>query len=583
MRLSDDQPSADAETRSQIVEGQKAHVTPRPAAKRRRVAVTDSVATGAEHADAGSMGPPSSPKHAKKRARQTVNGGLRPASIGVLLVEDDSVQAEPLLELLRRKLPDGSSVAHEKSLARALSNLSNSDHDVVLLDLGLPDSNGISTVEAVRGVSAEVAIIILTGREDDETVEAGLQAGADDYFVKGQITVAGLVRAVGYAAERKRGARALSNALESFRQLADSMPTIVWTARPDGYRDYYNQRWYELTGLSADSDVNQSWEEILHPDDQEACGDAWERAIKTGQPYRMEYRFRDQNSGLFRWYLGRALPIRNEGSEIVRWYGTGTDIHELKLAQEERARAQRELERRVEERTAQLAAANLELEAFSYSVSHDLRTPLRAISGFSRILLEEHASRLDGEALRYLENVQDGARQMGQLVDDLLAFSRLGRHPLAAREISVMDLIETALAQLEPMKENRRIEITVAEMPACTGDATLLQQVWVNLLSNAMKYTRERDPAVIAVGSRRENGTDVFFVKDNGAGFDMKYSNKLFGVFQRLHRADEYEGTGVGLALVQRIIQRHGGRIWAEAKVNEGATFFFNLGGRADG
>ena len=503
---------------------------------------------------------------------------IRPQRVRVLLIEDDPAQAEPLLELLRRKLALGSVVAYETSLVAGLRNLRSTTYDVVLLDLGLPDSQGIATVEAVRRASIDVAIIILTGYEDETTVQAGLHAGADDYFVKGQITVAGLVRSVGYAAQGKRAAKSLSDALESFRQLADSMPTIVWTARLDGHRDYYNQRWYELTGRSQENDEDQSWESVLHPDDVAGCDEAWIRAVRTGQPYRSEYRLREGSSGSYRWYLGRAVPIRNDRGEIMRWYGTGTDIHELKLAQEERARAHQELEQRVEERTAQLAAANSELEAFTWSVSHDLRAPLRAISGFSRILLAEHARGLDAKGVRYLENVQEGARQTEQLVADLLAFSHLGRQSLTMTQVRMGALVEAALAQLEPLKENRRVEITVGELPNCTADANLLQQVWINLLSNALKYTRKRDPAVIAVGRRRENGTNVFFVKDNGAGFEMKYASALFGIFHRLHSAEEYEGTGVGLALSDRIIQRHGGRIWAEAEVDRGATFFFTLG-----
>lgn len=238
-----------------------------------------------------------------------------------------------------------------------------------------------------------------------------------------------------------------------------------------------------------------------------------------------------------------------------------------------------ELERRVAERTAEMAAANKELEAFSYSVSHDLRAPLRALDGFSRILLEEHAAQLAPEAQRYLGLVRDNASRMGELVDDLLTFSRLSRQPLKLQAVAPAELARRALEELHAEREGRRVEVVIGDLPSCQADPALLKQVFVNLLSNALKFTRRREVARIEVGSRDEGGEPVCFISDNGAGFDMRYSDKLFGVFQRLHRAEEYEGTGVGLAIVQRVIHRHGGRVWAEAETDKGATFYFTLGG----
>jgi signal transduction histidine kinase len=251
-----------------------------------------------------------------------------------------------------------------------------------------------------------------------------------------------------------------------------------------------------------------------------------------------------------------------------------------------------DLEQRVLERTGQLEAANKELESFSYSVSHDLRAPLRAIDGFSRIILEDYSAPLADEAKNYLKLVRDNTRQMGQLVDDLLAFSRLGRLALSKQTVDSGRILRLCLSEMKAEQEGRQLEIDIGDLPSCQADPTLLKQVWMNLLSNALKYTRKRSTAKIAIGCRMERrpktvhdaahqsgpGTEmIFFIKDNGAGFDMKYAHKLFGVFQRLHRAADYDGTGVGLAIVQRIINRHGGRIWADAQVNQGATFSFTL------
>jgi signal transduction histidine kinase len=238
-----------------------------------------------------------------------------------------------------------------------------------------------------------------------------------------------------------------------------------------------------------------------------------------------------------------------------------------------------ELEQRVQERTAELRAANRELEAFSSSISHDLRAPLRAITGFSRILLEDYAPQLPDEAQRYLNIVDSGGQKMGQLIDDLLAFSRLGRKELTKRPVATADLVRQVLEDLQAERAGRQVQITLGDLPSCQAEPALLKQVFVNLLQNALKYSRKREVAHIEVGCREDNGECIYFVKDNGVGFDMQYASKLFGVFQRLHRAEEYEGTGVGLAIVQRIVQRHGGRVWAEAAIDQGATFCFTLEG----
>ncbi len=228
-----------------------------------------------------------------------------------------------------------------------------------------------------------------------------------------------------------------------------------------------------------------------------------------------------------------------------------------------------------------LEEANKELEAFGYSVSHDLRAPLRSIDGFASILADNHAAQLSPEAMRYLHRVRQNAQQMGQLIDDLLTFSRLSRKPLTKQPIALASLVRTVLDDLHVDSQGAKLELVIGDLPLCLGDPVLLKQVVANLLSNALKYSRLRDPAIIEIGCRQGSRRDelVYYVKDNGVGFDMRYGAKLFGVFQRLHRAEDYEGTGVGLAIVQRIIHRHGGRIWAEGVVNQGATFYFTLEG----
>ncbi|HZP41997.1 MAG TPA: ATP-binding protein [Candidatus Binatia bacterium] len=231
----------------------------------------------------------------------------------------------------------------------------------------------------------------------------------------------------------------------------------------------------------------------------------------------------------------------------------------------------------------ELAAANKELEAFSYSVSHDLRAPLRAIDGFARILVEDHGPRLDDDGRRVLGVVRENARQMGRLIDDLLAFSRVGRKGLEKSRVDMAALALSVVAETRRLDPERRASVHVGPLLPALADGSLIRQVLVNLVGNAWKFTRGRPEAVIEIGCRRGKGETIYFVKDNGAGFDMRYAGKLFGVFQRLHRAEEFEGTGVGLAIVQRIVQRHGGRVWAEGVVDGGAVFYFALPAKGGG
>jgi len=327
--------------------------------------------------------------------------------------------------------------------------------------------------------------------------------------------------------------------------------------------------------------------------------------IHTGQPLLNL----EEPDGIGRWALTTKMPLRDEQGNIIGTFGISRDITALKetqaalerayaeverqvqertaqlrqeilerqQAEEEVQRLNAELEQRVIERTAQLEAANKELEAFSYSVSHDLRAPLRAMDGFSRILLEDYAPQLPSEVGRYLKTIRESSQQMGRLIDDLLAFSRLSRQALNKQTIAMGDLVRQVVTDLRAEQEGRQVEIVMGELPPCQADLGLLRQVWMNLLSNALKYTRKREVARIEIGWQEQNGESVYFVKDNGTGFDMQYADRLFGVFQRLHSADEYEGTGVGLAIVQRVIHRHGGRVWAEGQVEHGATFYFSL------
>jgi light-regulated signal transduction histidine kinase (bacteriophytochrome) len=283
------------------------------------------------------------------------------------------------------------------------------------------------------------------------------------------------------------------------------------------------------------------------------------------------------SEGPERWITSKSSPLRNARGEVIGVIVVLNDITERKLAEEEIRRLNSNLERRVAERTAELQETIKDLESFSYSISHDLRAPLRHIGGFSQILLESVGGKLDVTARKHLEIVAGSARLMGQLVDDLLKFARLGRQNLSLTTVDMDAIARSVLDDQRQLEPERPVTTRCGPLPGTNGDAALLRQVLVNLVSNAFKYSRHQRQPVVEIGARTAPGETIYFVKDNGAGFDMRYADKLFGVFQRLHRHDEFEGTGVGLAIVQRIVHRHCGRVWAEAKEGEGATFYFAL------
>ena len=358
-----------------------------------------------------------------------------------------------------------------------------------------------------------------------------------------------------------------------YRMLFEHSPLPMWVIDIETLRFLgVNAAAVELYGYSRDEFLSMSVQQVRLPDD----GDSVRALVRhdAGEVIRGAFRHVKKD--------GRQIDVEAVG-HLVNWRGRAArlvllnDVTERNRTQQELERLNRELEDRVRSRTEQLEAANKELEAFSYSVSHDLRAPVRHIDGFVKLLERELPPSTEKTA-HYLRTIAASSQRMAALIDDLLTLSRTGRAPLEMRSVPLRPLVDEVVVDLKPDIARRRIEWRIEALPTVRGDPSLLRVVLQNLLDNAVKYTRPQRNTVIQVGCQRlEEGETAIYVRDNGVGFDMRYADRLFGVFQRLHRADEFEGTGIGLATARRVVHRHGGRIWGEGEPGRGACFYFTV------
>lgn len=375
--------------------------------------------------------------------------------------------------------------------------------------------------------------------------------------------------------ERKHAEVELKQQKLLLNTIIESATEAIFAKDVDGYYRSINKAGANIFGISQTEVLGKTDYDLVTKSTAHEFRKTDKYVMASGVKYEREET--GMIDGKIRTFLAHKSPWVDSSGKIIGVIGISYDITDRKLAEEEIKKLNESLEMRVLHRTEQLEAANKELEAFTYSVSHDLRAPLRGIHGFTKILLEEYSDKLDNEGIRVCDIIKDNASKMGQLIDDLLTFSRLGRTNMQISKIDMKKMVESIYYEVTNEESRRRIDISIGNICSIVADTNLIRQVWINLLSNAVKFSSKREKADIKVSCINEYDKCVYCVKDNGAGFDMHYANKLFAVFQRLHSAKEYEGTGVGLAIVQRIVHRHGGQVWAEGEVDNGASFYFSL------
>jgi signal transduction histidine kinase len=469
----------------------------------------------------------------------------------VLVVEDEGVVAADVAQTL---IALGYEVvATAASGEAAIKKAADLTPDIVLMDIRLAGQlDGIQAAALIKA-HRDVPVVFLTAHSDDETLTRAISTGPLGYIVK-PFREPELRCAIELALHKH----------EIDRRLQDRERWLTTTIRSIGDAVVTTDPEHRVTSLNPIAQALVGWSEA------EAIGETLDDILRmvserSGDPIENPRRTPINDS---------AAPILDDHGAVLGGVMVFRDVTEQRRLETETSRLNSELERRVVERTNELEAANKELEAFSFSVAHDLRAPLRGIDGFSQILIEEHSANLGAEGLDHLQRIRGGTRRMGQLIDDLLRLSRVVMTELRVSTVDLSVLASEIIAELKPIRD---VRITIEGGIIAHGDGPLLRIVLTNLLANAWKFTGKVAAPEITFGLTTSDGAPVYFVHDNGAGFDMNYASRLFGAFQRLHSTAEFEGTGVGLAIVQRIVHRHGGRIWAEGEVGRGATFSFTL------
>ncbi|MCF0074735.1 ATP-binding protein [Dyadobacter sp. CY261] len=445
---------------------------------------------------------------------------------------------------------------------------------LVLSDIMMPEMDGIALLKAVKTDPeiGQTPIILITARAGEESRIEGIEIGADDYIVKPFSSKELIVRT--QAQIRMSGARNKIEASEKqFRILTETLPQLIWMTDETGRQIFASGRWVEYTGIPPME--ARFWQQIIHPDDLDGIKRSWVRSLRTGQRHHAEVRFRSK-TGEYRWYVGMGEPIRNESGKIINWIGAFSDVHDQRIFTEE-------LERKVEQRTQDLVYANKELESFNYVASHDLQEPLRKIQTFIHLI---ERNKFDSDLSKgYFQKIYLSAQRMSELIQSVLTYSRLSQNGETLQQVDLNKVIEDIRFDFELAIQEKQAKVISDHLPVVTANPLQMNQLFANLISNSLKFSTAMPE--IRISSSREKGRDIplappelasvdyhhLCVKDNGIGFEPEFNEKIFTLFQRLHRKSEYAGTGIGLSIVKKIVEQHEGFVSAESHADEGATF----------
>jgi hypothetical protein len=508
--------------------------------------------------------------------------------LNILILEDVALDAELIEYELRREKINFSSVIveTEEDFTDALTNF---NPDIILADHSLPTFDGLSALKITKKLSPEIPFIFVSGKIGEEFAVEVLKEGATDYVLKNNLSklVPALQRAFKETkeqSERKNVENTLKKRDEQLRLITDNMLDIVVHIDSDGFIHYLSPSVKTVLGYNPEEILGLKISELkkfVHPEDFPTVKTGFEQVF-TNNTSIVEYRCQNVN-GNYLWLEAIGNVLASNSQKLRGAVFVIRNINDRKIAENKLKQYHDELEKMVIERTAELETINKELESFSYSVSHDLRAPLRRIDGFSQALLEDYSDKMDEQGLYYLNRMRIASQRMAQLIDDLLELSRLSRTTIKIEDVNLSSMAKNIANELKTNHPQRDVNFIIGDNIMVKGDPRLFQILMENLLDNAWKFTSNKRESIINFGFQDDNGRLTYFVKDNGCGFNMEESEKIFKPFKRLNSENKFPGSGIGLATVQRIVAKHGGVIWAQGEIGIGSTFYFTLNPKGDG
>lgn len=486
----------------------------------------------------------------------------------VLIVDDD----QGILHLARRGLQRiGCEADSAATGEQALAKLKETSYELLLLDYLLPDMDAKELIDNLNRMENPTPFLIMSGHGNEKIAVDFMKLGARDYIVKEYRLAELLPAVVRQVLDQLEMERKLATAQETiatqenlYQTLIETVPHPIWLADADGKVTFISKAWQKLTGVPAEKSLEMRWKETVHPDDVTRVRSRLHETRKRGKSCQLEFRLRGED-GSYRIVLYIATPVRNHENQIINWVGIFTDVTEA-----------REMLNRLSEKTDELERSNKELEEFAYVASHDLQEPLRKVANFSQLLAKRYKGQLDERADEFIGYIVGGAVRMQNLITALLQYSRVGREQIEQQEMDLNAVLEDAKSVLELQIEENQATIKSTKLPKVSGHKQLMQQVLQNLIGNALKY-RSKEPPLVNISAKKEGNCWQIEVRDNGMGFEQQYAERIFQIFQRLHTQSELPGTGFGLTICKKIVERHGGKIWVESQPGVGSSFYFTL------